>query len=92
MPASRYACMVAAHMDEVGVMLVDDEGDGIFRFDVIGGLNAAQLVAKSVSVGRQHVPGVIGRPLRLSDSEDRDDKIPLDDLAYRCQPGQCQKG
>jgi tetrahedral aminopeptidase len=83
--------MVAAHMDEVGVMLIDDEGEGIFRFDVIGGLNAAQLVAKSVSVGRQHVPGVIGRPLRLSASEDWDEKISLDALRIDVSPDNAKK-
>ena len=45
---NRLRVMLAAHMDEVGFMLTDDEGDGIFRFDTVGGLDAAQLVGKPV--------------------------------------------
>jgi endoglucanase len=52
--------MLAAHMDEVGFMLIQDEGDGIFRFDTIGGMDERQLVGKSVLVGKDHLPGVIG--------------------------------
>ena len=83
--------MVAAHMDEVGLMLVDDEGDGIFRFDIIGGLNVAQLVGKPVLVGRGRVPGVIGRPIRISDDEDRDEKIPLDALRIDVSPDNAKR-
>jgi endoglucanase len=83
--------MVAAHMDEVGLMLVDDDGDGLFRFAVIGGLNTAQLVGKSVFVGRQHVPGVIGRPIRLSDDEARGERIPLDSLRIDVSPDNAKR-
>jgi putative aminopeptidase FrvX len=83
--------MVAAHMDEVGLMLVDDEGDGIFRFDVIGGLNASQLTGKSVYVGREHVPGVIGRPIRISEENDRDEKLTLDDLRIDVSPDNAKR-
>ena len=78
--------MVAAHMDEVGLMLVDHEGEGIFRFDIIGGLNVAQLAGKHVLVGRQHVPGVIGPPIHFSDEEDWNKKILLDDLRIDVSP------
>jgi endoglucanase len=83
--------MVAAHMDEVGLMLVGDEGDGIFRFGIIGGLNASQLVGKSIYVGRQHVPGVIGRTIRISDDEDRDEKVPLDSLRIDVSPDNAKR-
>ena len=83
--------MVAAHMDEVGLMLVDDEGDGIFRFAVIGGLTAAQLLGKSISVGRQHVPGVIGRPVRLSEDQGPDERISLDALRVDVSPDNAKR-
>ena len=38
--ADRVRVMVAAHMDEVGFMIVKDEGDGVFEFRVIGGVPA----------------------------------------------------
>jgi putative aminopeptidase FrvX len=83
--------MAAAHMDEVGLMLVDDEGGGFFRFDVIGGLNADQLVARPISVGREHVPGVIGRPLRISENDDRDEKFSLDELRVDVSPDNAKR-
>jgi endoglucanase len=34
--------MLDAHMDEVGFMIVEDEGDGIYRFDLVGGIDERQ--------------------------------------------------
>jgi putative aminopeptidase FrvX len=73
--------MLAAHMDEVGFMLVDDEEGGLFRFAVIGGIDIRYLVGKPVLVGREHLPGVIGaRPIHLTERDELDHKIALDIL------------
>ena len=32
----RVRVMLDAHMDEVGFMLVNDEGDGLFSFETVG--------------------------------------------------------
>ena len=87
----RLRVMVAAHMDEVGMMLIDDEGEGIFRFDVVGGLSAVQLAGKPVWVGKEHVPGVIGRPVHLSDEENYDEKLRLEDLRIDVSPDNAQR-
>jgi putative aminopeptidase FrvX len=69
---NRLRVMLAAHMDEVGFMLVQDEGDGIFRFEKVGGVDSKQLAGKPVWVGRDHIPGVIGiNPIHLTTSEER---------------------
>jgi putative aminopeptidase FrvX len=34
-------------MDEVGFLLIEDEGEGIFRFEAVGGLDTRQLVGKA---------------------------------------------
>src|SRR5689334_24924809 len=47
--------MLDAHMDEVGFMIVNDDGDGFFRFEVIGGIDERHLVGKQVIVGRDHL-------------------------------------
>jgi endoglucanase len=79
--------MVAAHMDEVGFMLVEDEGEGIFRFETIGGLDARQLVGKAVWIGRQHIPGVIGaKPVHLSTADERKRALTLDTLRIDAGP------
>jgi len=73
--------MMAAHMDEVGFMLVDANEDGTFSFDVVGGIDARTLVGKPVLVGKEHVPAVIGaKPIHLTEEGETERKIPLDAL------------
>jgi putative aminopeptidase FrvX len=77
----RLKVMLSAHMDEVGFMLVAAEGDGFFRFEIVGGVDIRQLPGKAVLIGRDHIPGVIGaRPIHLTTAEERKQKIPLDVL------------
>ena len=84
----RLKVMVTAHMDEVGFMLVADEGEGLFRFEMVGGMDVRQLPGKSVLVGKDHLPGVIGaRPIHLTTAEERKQKIPLDALRIDVGPG-----
>lgn len=84
----RVRVMLDAHMDEVGFMLVADEGEGIFRFETVGGLDVRQLVGKPVLVGHGKIPGVIGaRPIHLTTPEERQRKIPLDQLRIDIGPG-----
>ena len=88
----RLKVMLAAHMDEVGFMIVDDEGEGIFRFDIVGGIDVRQLVGKPVWVGRQHLPGVIGaKPIHLTTADERKRSISLDTLRIDIGPENAKK-
>jgi endoglucanase len=79
--AGHLRVMLAAHMDEVGFMITADEGEGLFRFDTVGGVDERQLVGKPVWVGRDHLPGVIGaKPIHLTTPEERKRAIALDAL------------
>jgi tetrahedral aminopeptidase len=85
---ARLRVMLSAHMDEIGFMLTQDEGDGIYRFDLVGGLDERQLVGKAVWVGRGHIPGVIGaKPIHLTTPEERKRAISLDALRIDVGPG-----
>jgi tetrahedral aminopeptidase len=85
---NRVRVMIDAHMDEVGFMIVADDGDGIFRFETVGGLDVRQLVGKPVLVGKNNIPGVIGaRAIHLTTEEERRKKIPLDQLRIDIGPG-----
>ncbi len=53
--------MVAAHMDEVGVMIVHIESTGFLRFRPVGGIDPRVLLSKQVLIGEKAVPGVIGQ-------------------------------
>jgi len=63
--------MVAAHMDEIGLVVTGINGDGSLRFERVGGIDGRVLLSKQVLVGKNAVPGVIGyRPIHLiSDDE-----------------------
>lgn len=85
---SRVRVMIAAHMDEVGFMIVKDEGDGVFEFRVIGGVDPRQLVGKPVTIGRDHVPGVIGaKAIHLTTPEERKQVLKVDQLRIDIGPG-----
>ena len=84
--------MIATHMDEVGFMLVDDEGEGLFRFEIVGGIDNRQLVGKPIQVGKDKIPGVIGaKPIHLTTAEERKNPIPLDSLRIDVGPGNSKK-
>ena len=52
--------MLTAHMDEVGLMVVDYNSDGTLQFESIGGIPSRILPGLHVSVGNKQIPGVIG--------------------------------
>ena len=66
----RPRLLLAAHMDEVGLMVVDHDTDGSLRFEVVGGISERVLLGKSVVVGARRLPGVIGAaPVHLLGGE-----------------------
>jgi putative aminopeptidase FrvX len=74
--------MLAAHMDEVGFMVTQEDEEGIYRFETVGGIDVRQIVGKPVWIGHQHLPGVIGaKPIHLTkDDEELKELIPVDTL------------
>ena len=52
--------MVTAHMDEVGFMITEVTKDGMLRFTTVGGFDRRILPGKTVQVGKDKIPGVIG--------------------------------
>lgn len=84
--------MLDAHMDEVGFMLVEAGDEGLFHFELVGGIDARQLVGKPVLVGKDHVPGVIGaKPIHHTTADERRNAIPLESLRIDLGPGGASK-
>jgi putative aminopeptidase FrvX len=74
--------MVAAHMDEVGLMVVHIEKEGSLRFQPVGGIDPRVLLAKKVLVGDDRVPGVIGvKPIHLLEAKARQQVMPIKDMS-----------
>ncbi len=89
---NRVRVMIAAHMDEVGFMIMEDNEGGIFRFDTVGGLDVRQLVGKPVLVGKDHLPGVIGaKPIHFCKREELEQTIPLETLKIDVGPDNAGK-
>jgi endoglucanase len=84
--------MFAAHMDEVGFMLVDDDGDGLFAFELVGGIDPRQLLAKPVLVGKDHVEGVIGaKPIHLTGADEQRSAPKVKNLRIDVSPANAGK-
>lgn len=77
----RLRVMLDAHMDEVGFFIVAEDGEGIYRFETVGGVDVRYLVGRQVFVGKDRVPGVIGgKPVHLMDEDEAKRKAPLESL------------
>lgn len=80
--------MISAHMDEIGFMITQNDGDGIFGFEVVGGISASQLAGKPVVVGDKQTPGVIGaKAIHLTTLAERNQTMSVDSLKIDLGPG-----
>ncbi len=78
---NRPRVLVAAHMDEVGLMIVGADSEGLLRVEVVGGLSVQHLAGKPVWIGRERLPGVIGAPpVHLVGREAETREFDADDL------------
>ena len=69
-PSKRI--MLAAHMDEVGLIVTDITDEGFLRFSNVGGIDRRVLPGKMVYVGESRVPGVIGgKAMHVTGAEER---------------------
>jgi len=84
---NRPRVMLDAHMDEIGFMIVADDGDGLYRFEHVGGIDDRHLLGKQVIVGRDHTPGVIGAaPIHLLSPDSRTRKVGVDSMRIDLGP------
>ena len=85
--SNRLKVMLDAHMDEVGLMIVADDGEGIYRFEIVGGIDTRHLLGKQVYVGKDRLPGVIGgKPVHLIDADERRRKVGVESLRIDLGP------
>ena len=74
--------MLAAHMDEIGLIITKIEEDGFLRFSTIGGIDQRVLLAQEVIVhGKEKLVGVIGaKPPHIQTASERNNAVPMDEL------------
>jgi len=74
--------MIAAHMDEIGLMVTDIEDNGFLRFTNVGGIDPRTIVGQEVIVhGSEDLFGVIGsKPPHLQDRDEQSKAIKMKDM------------
>jgi tetrahedral aminopeptidase len=74
--SAALTVLLAAHMDEVGLMVTHVEDSGLLKFAKVGAIDDRILAARAVLVGKKRVPGVIGmKPVHLMEKGDRDQVV-----------------
>lgn len=78
----RVKIMLAAHMDEIGLMVKDIEENGFLRFTNVGGIDPRTILGQEVIVhGKENLFGVIGaKPPHLQDAKEQDKGIKMEDM------------
>ncbi|MBU5426618.1 M42 family metallopeptidase [Tissierella pigra] len=74
--------MLAAHIDEIGLMVKDIEENGFIRFTNIGGIDSRTILGQEVIVhGKEDLFGVIGsKPPHLQEASEHDKAIKMEDM------------
>ena len=73
---AKKKVMLAAHMDEVALIVTYITEDGYLKFSPVGGIDPRVLFGRGVFVGEKQLPGVIGSmPVHLLE-KDHLKKIP----------------
>jgi len=73
--------LLDAHMDEVGFMIVNHDGDGFYTFQKVGGIDDRILPGLKVLIGENKISGVISsKPIHLASPSERKNSISFDSL------------
>lgn len=72
----KHSLMLAAHMDEVGLMVHTITDEGYLKFSTVGGIDRRVLIGKRVLVGPKMVAGVIGLKAYHLTGADEEKKVP----------------
>ncbi|MDG2866004.1 hypothetical protein P7M39_24560, partial [Vibrio parahaemolyticus] len=74
---SDFKLMLAAHMDEIGLIVNKIEENGFLRFSEVGGIDKKTLVGQEVLVhGKETILGIIGtKPPHMMSNEEQEKSI-----------------
>ncbi len=73
--------LVSAHMDEVGFIITGVNEAGLLIFSAVGGIDSRVVLGRSVLVGPEKIPGVIGtKAVHMQSADERETAVPMDSL------------
>lgn len=73
--------MVAAHLDEVGMIVTHITENGYLGFDTVGGIDGRILPGRTVLIGQNRIYGVIGlKPIHLTKKSELSSEIAVETL------------
>ena len=79
--AAEPRVMLAAHMDEVGLMVVGHTGEGFLKFRYVGGIDDRVMPGLRVQLGSERVIGVVGvKAIHHVKPADREKPVPRESL------------
>ena len=74
--------LLAAHMDEVGIIVTHVTDEGFLKFGFVGGVDRRVAIGKPVVLGRDKVPGIISlKAIHLTEKSELK-KVPKTDKLY----------
>lgn len=80
--ATGNRLLLAAHMDEVGLIITHVTDEGFLKFDFVGGVDRRIAIGKPVVLGPDRVPGIISlKAIHLTDKAELK-KVPKTDSLY----------
>ncbi|TDX51683.1 M42 family metallopeptidase [Orenia marismortui] len=80
--SGELTVMLAAHMDEIGLMVTKIEDGGFLKFTAVGGVDPRTLVGQEVSVhGKESLNGVVGaKPPHIQSADERKKAYKMEDM------------
>jgi endoglucanase len=79
--------LLDCHMDEVGFIITNDDGDGFYQFEVLGGIDERHLVGKQIILGKDHTIGVIGaKPIHMTTVSEREHAVDVESMRIDLGP------
>ena len=80
--ATGNKLLLAAHMDEVGIIITRITDEGFLKFDFVGGVDRRVAIGKPVRIGDRQIPGIIGLKAIHLVSREEMKKVPKTDALY----------
>jgi len=73
--------MVAAHMDEVGLIITEITEKGFLKFSTLGGIDTAVLCSKKVLIGENSISGIVSaKAIHLQSKNEVNSPLKIKDL------------